>query len=375
MAIGDNISNSQSQVQSQADAAKNKLVEGQKKFGDAKAKAEDAKKKAEEAKKKAEEAKKKLKEAKARTEKQFEDLKKAGKDLKGTIKGAAGDAGKKIQSLLVPIIASFTKAEFIANVLLLAITVQTKSQLKNKGTLIAQNGKFIFTPTDGKNYETFKSNFDRWVNNLNKAINALQNIITTLSNIVKYLNIAISAYQVFLKIKTGLLYIKYARIAAELATPSPAKPTVGLQLIQISKDLDKIKQRQKDVEEFKLGVDSAKAFLLLFNNSISTLKNKINKLSFTIKLPPSTNGTNPQSGIDTDNLSNSLNNVANTAPIDEEYVSALGKSYTLKLVTLLNGSIQYQALDSFSKMKITQTAPSKIATPEQLLEEIKQILG
>jgi hypothetical protein len=44
-------------------------------------------------------------------------------------------------------------------------------------------------------------------------------------------------------------------------------------------------------------------------------------------------------------------------------------------VTLLNGSIQYQALDSFSKMKITQTAPSKIATPEQLLDEIKQILG
>jgi len=358
MALGDNISQSQSQVQSQADAAKNKLAQGKTQYDDAK--------------RKAEEAKKKLKEAKARTEKQFEDLKKAGKDLKGTMKAAGGDAAKKIQSLLVPIIASFTKAEFIANVLLLAITVQTKSQLKNKGTLVVQGGKFTFTPTDGKNYETFKNNFDRRVNNLNKAINTLQQLITTLSNIIKYVNIVISAYQIFLKIKTGLLYIKYARIAAELATPSPTKPTVGLQLIQISKDLDKIRQRQKDVEEFKLGVDSAKAFLLLFNNSISTLKNKINQLSFTIKLPAS---SNPQSGVDTDTLSNSLNEVSTTAPVNEEYVSALGKSYILKLVTLLNGSIQYQALDSFSKMKITQTAPSKIATPEQLLDEIKQILG
>ena len=372
MALGNNISQSQSQIQSQADAAKNKLAQGKAQYDDAKAKAEVAKKKADATKAKAKEQEKKFKEAKARTEKQFEDLKKAGKDLKGTMKTAGGDTTKKIQSLLVPIIASFTKAEFIANMLLLAITVQTKSQLKNKGTLVVQGGKFIFTPTDGKNYETFKNNFNRRINNLNKAINTLQQLITTLSNIIKYLNIAISAYQIFLKIKIRLLYIKYTKITAELATPSSAKPTVGLQLTQISKDFNKILQRQKDVEEYKLGVESAKAFLLLFNNSISTLKNKINQLSFTIKSPSS---SNPQSGVDIDTLFNSLNEISTTAPVNEEYVSALGKSYTLKLVTLLNGSIQYQALDSFTNMKITQTAPSKIATPEQLINEIKQILG
>ena len=268
MALGNNISQSQSQIQSQADAAKNKLAQGKAQYDDAKAKAEAAKKKADATKAKAKEQEKKFKEAKARTEKQFEDLKKAGKDLKGTMKTAGGDTTKKIQSLLVPIIASFTKAEFIANMLLLAITVQTKSQLKNKGTLVVQGGKFIFTPTDGKNYETFKNNFNRRINNLNKAINTLQQLITTLSNIIKYLNIAISAYQIFLKIKIRLLYIKYTKITAELATPSSAKPTVGLQLTQISKDFNKILQRQKDVEEYKLGVESAKAFLLLFNINI-----------------------------------------------------------------------------------------------------------
>jgi hypothetical protein len=44
-------------------------------------------------------------------------------------------------------------------------------------------------------------------------------------------------------------------------------------------------------------------------------------------------------------------------------------------VTTPSGFLQYQALDSFSKMKITQTAPSKSKTPDELFTEIKQILG
>ena len=52
---------------------------------------------------------------------------------------------------------------------------------------------------------------------------------------------------------------------------------------------------------------------------------------------------------------------------------ALG--YIPKLVTLPNKQRQYQALDSFSKLKITQTAPSRLKTNAELLDEIKQILG
>ena len=73
-------------------------------------------------------------------------------------------------------------------------------------------------------------------------------------------------------------------------------------------------------------------------------------------------------------LNSAIDNASKTSP-NEDYISSSGRSYILELVILPNKFRQYQALDSFSKMKVTQTAPSIIKTEDQLLDEIKSILG
>ena len=103
-------------------------------------------------------------------------------------------------------------------------------------------------------------------------------------------------------------------------------------------------------------------FLKIFKITLTDIKKRLDKLSFTI------------AGVDK-TLSDSLQNAKNTADNDSEYISMTGKKYILTLVTLPNRYKQYQALDAFSKMKITQTAPSLIKTSSELLDEIKQILG
>jgi hypothetical protein len=323
---------------------------------------------------KAGEAVKKRSEAQKQKASEFE---KSLDDKKGFLKDQVGQTAKNsknvITGLLTPVLMSFVRAENIADLLIKKLTRDTKKQLQNKGTLTIENGVFTFTPSNPGNYSIFKSNFDKRVSNLKRTVSTLQNIINVLNNVIKGLNIALSVIKIYIKIKQKLLLTKLARISAELAAPSPggAKPTAGLTLFQIIRQLQQLEKDNKKVDTYQAAITAAQLFLSIFKEMLSKLQVRINQLQFNI-----VNDSNPTLGTnEIADLESTLAGTAISVPADENYVSNSGKTYILKLVTLPNEQRQYQALDSFSKLKITQTAPSRIKTDAQLLEEIKQILG
>ena len=315
---------------------------------------------------------------KKRSEKQKQkagEFEKSLDDKKGFLKDQVGQTAKSAQGvitgLLTPVLMSFVRAENIADLLIKKLTKDTKKQLQNKGTLTIENGVFTFVPNDSSNYTIFKNNFDRRVSNLKRTVSTLQNIVNVLNNVIKGLNIALSVIKIYIKIKQKLLLTKLARISAELAAPSPggAKPTAGVTLFQIIRQLQQLEKDNKKVDTYQAAITATQLFLTIFKEMLSKIQIRINQLQFNI-----VNDSNPTSSNNSD-LQASLAGTAISVPADENYVNNNGKTYILKLVTLPNNQRQYQALDSFSKLKITQTAPSRIKTDAQLLEEIKSILG
>lgn len=278
----------------------------------------------------------------------------------------------QITNILLPVISKFAKVEYIANLLIKKLEKQTREQVKNKGKLTVINGLFTFTPADSANYSVFKNNFDRKVSNIKKSLNDIKRIITLLNNVIKILNIALSVIQIYNKIKLAVLLAKSTSVTVDLSSPSPIKAS-GPLLLTINQDILKYQKADKTIDKTKSVISSAQLYLGILSTSLNDLTIKVNQLQFIITdNKGSSNGKGlPTSGGD---FISSLQD-AKVSSANEEYVDNFGKSYTLKLVTLPNGSKQYQALDSYSKLKISQTAPSKIKTEQQLLEEIKQILG
>lgn len=374
-----------------------KISEAKAKANAARAKAKEAIAKAKAAKAKAEAAKAKAAETLAKAKAAREKLQSTIKDIKGKqdnnnifkqieqptdfFKSQKDDLIDKLKTsfnkeqivnLLLPVIRRFVRVEFIARLLIKKLEKQTREQVKNKGKLVVQNGTFTFTPSDNKNYTIFKNNFDKKVSNIKKALDTIQKIITLLNNVIRILNISLSIVQLYIKLKLVRRNSQLATAIADLANPSPSK-TSGPVLADIIISMAKLEEAQGKVEKFQTVIISAQLFLGIFKTALNDLQSQINKLQFIIITDPSKTSTNLYSN--STDLNNSIITLQNTAPDNEEYVDAVGKSYTLILVTLPNGAIQYQALDSYSRFKITQTAPSRLKTPEQLLEEIKQILG
>jgi methyl-accepting chemotaxis protein len=203
---------------------------------------------------------------KKRSEKQKQkagEFEKSLDDKKGFLKDQVGQTAKSAQGvitgLLTPVLMSFVRAENIADLLIKKLTKDTKKQLQNKGTLTIENGVFTFVPNDSSNYTIFKNNFDRRVSNLKRTVSTLQNIINILNNVIKGLNIALSVIKIYIKIKQKLLLTKLARISAELAAPSPggAKPTAGVTLFQIIRQLQQLEKDNKKVDTYQAAITAA----------------------------------------------------------------------------------------------------------------------
>jgi len=325
-----------------------------------------------ESKNKLDKTQKQIKDRKDKEKKKSEELEKSLDDKKGFLKDQAKQTSKnaklQIASIATPILMSFIRAENIADLLIKKLTKDTKQQLQNKGTLTIENGVFTFTPSNPGNYAIFKSNFDRRVSNIKRTVETLNRIITTLNNIVRVLNIALSVIKIYIKIKQRLMLARFARITAELAAPTPSKPSVGLALFNTVRSLQQLEKDNKKIDQYQAAITSLQLFLTIFKEMLTKIRIKINKLQFNLI-------DQNNSGVDKNELSLQLEDSKNSVPSDENYTSAGGKTYMLKLVTLPNEQRQYQALDSFSKLKITQTAPSRLKTDAELLEEIKSILG
>ena len=312
--------------------------------------------------------------------KKADDFKKSLDDkkefLKDQVKQTTKNAKNIIIGILTPVLLSFIRAENIADLLIKKITRDTKKQLQNKGTLTIDNGVFTFTPSNPGNYTVFKNNFDRRVSNLKQTISTLQNIVNTLTNVIKVLNISLSALKLYVKFKLRATQAKKKALETSIRAVVPPAPVPGALIVelnaidnQLNPDVrGTIANTNKKIETYQAGITAAQLFLTIFKEMLAKIKTKIDRLQFNVIIDDAP--TIP----DVINFESLLDPNGST-PTEEEYINNNGKSYILRLVTLPNEQRQYQALDSFSKLKITQTAPSRIKTNAQLLEEIKQILG
>ena len=301
---------------------------------------------------------------------QSDSIQKAADDkvdyLKDQSKQSTKDTSAALALVLTPILLQFIRAENIADGLIKKMVKDVKKQLQNKGVLTVENNVITFTPSNKGNYEVFKQNFDRKKANLIKTLNTLKTTLDTLAKVSTFINIGLTAIKVYIKIKTKIIKTQEIAVQTELAAPTPggAKPISAALLPKINKSLKQLEKGQKKVDTYQGVITAINVITPIFRNMLNKTQTKVNQLQFIINTGETTQG-----------MDVTVAGVNSTAPINSEYTNSYGKNYTLELVTTPNGFLQYQALDSFSKLKITQTAPSKSKTPDELFEEIKQILG
>ena len=358
MAIGDNIS----QIQKTQAAVQ-----------DAKAKADALKTKAQDAARKAKEISdkaKKIKELAEQQKQKAEQLKKSLADKSNFLKEQASslsaiDAKIVIVSVVLPVLMKFINVEKVANAIINKIINDTKKKLKDKGRVEIRNGAITFIPKNPDNYEQFKKDFDTKVENIKKVIKILKDTISILTKLLKIVRAAALAFKVYAKILRIRLSILAVKSAAELATPSPTKPiTAEYNIAKINYD-NIIKPLEDKIDKYTLISSSIISMLKTYQKLINNIKIKLDTLSLTIA---NTNQT-PLTI-----LNNDIKNIESSTPSEIEYTDG-NKEYIIKVETTLSGALQAIAYDKFSMMKIIQTAPSKTRKADELIDELKQILG
>jgi hypothetical protein len=317
----------------------------------------------------------KLKDTKAQLEKgigdnkkKLDNLKKANDPntfLKNQSLISSGEVTNAIASIVFPMLTKFINAEKSANLLINRLINESRKKLKDKGRFVVVNGAITFTPKDKGNYIKYKQNFDRKVESLKKVVNTLKTVVDILTSVLKYIRVGLAALKALLaakKLKTASLT---PAAAADLSSPSPAKPVASTWTTDIGLEAatEKNKTLNDKINQFMLMSRFISTILEILKKMIDNIKQKIETLSFTISGLP-----------DALSLQNSLNSYA---PVGDTNIDILDgdKQYTIKVITTLDGSLQAVAYDKFSMMKITQTAPSKIRTSDDLVNELKQILG
>ena len=104
------------------------------------------------------------------------------------------------------------------------------------------------------------------------------------------------------------------------------------------------------------------SILQIFQRMINSLKIKLELLNFTISL----------NSVTKDNVSLNIDEIDDAG--STEYSDGT-RNYIIEVITTPARDLLAVAYDAFSKLKITQTAPSKIRKAEELINELKQILG
>jgi len=291
---------------------------------------------------------------KEKQKKRKEDLEKATNDktnfLKEQTKISPAGAKAAIVAVLLPVLSNFINAEKSANAIINRLINKTKKQLKNKGRVVVNGGKIVFTPKDNRNYQKFKEDFDNKVKSLKKTINILKTTLDTLLKLLKVILAALAAAKLYLSI-----------LKARLASGDPAAAA------EATAQIPPIEEK---INDYILITTVLTAILSVFKRLVSKILDKLNSLSFTITSQPTSDVVN--------NLNEDLVNIINkksTQTLEYEYTNIDNKEYIIRIITTPSGAKQAVAYEKFSNLKITQTAPSLVRNEDQLLEELKQILG
>jgi hypothetical protein len=275
------------------------------------------------------------------------------------------DAKKAIIGIVLPLLTKFVSAEKSANAIINKIINSTKRKLRDKGRVEVIGGKITFTPKNPGDYQRFKQDFDRKVNNLKNTVKALKTTVDALTTLLKVLQTALVAFKVLLTLKKKQLQIQAVAASTDLLTPSPVKAAASTYTISDRVSQDMTKNLEKKIDDYILLIGIINSILKIFQKLINSVKIKLETLSLTII---STNPTFAE-----------LSQIIDENPIavsstEAEYSNG-EKQYIIKVTTTSSGALQAVAYDKFSMMKITQTAPSKLRRADELIDELKQILG
>jgi hypothetical protein len=312
-------------------------------------------------------AKDQLEKLKKFNKQKLEELKNANdpnKFLKSQNKIDPATARNAIVALVLPMLMKFINAEKVANLIVNKLINDTKKKLKNKGRFTVVNGAITFTPKDKANYQAYKDNFDRRVSTLKNIVNILKTIVDTLLTILRIARVALAAFKAYLALTNTKIKVSSTSASADLASPNWSKPAAATYVIdkEVSQSLvDPLKDK---IDKYTLLISFIINILTVCKRFIDALKIKLDRLSFTI--------------ITAEDQPIYFNSLASTLTFDnpnETEIEVGDKSYTIKVITTLSGALQAVAYDKFSGLKVTQTAPSKIRKSDQLIDELKQILG
>jgi hypothetical protein len=340
---------------------------------EAKAQVEAKDKQVKEAAEKAKKIKGDVEKAKKRAKEKADELKKAATDAKSFLKDQSNvsSSGLKVLllSVILPVVTKFINNDKVINKVLDTLFNQVTKNLQSQGRVDINNGKIVFTPKYPGDYSKYKVNFDNKVNSLKQTITTLYNLLGVLSTLLKVAKAGVAALQIQLIIQEKRLQIQAIASAAELATPSPTKPITAKYQVDFNTFVATKKEKEDKIVLYTALISYIDAMLKICRSMLNKIQTRLNQLSFTIIQQSTQSSTN-------NILANTVTNQTSQLDLSEEFISNDGtKTYTIKTITTPSGALQAVAYDSFSMMKITQTAPSKTRKADELIDELKQILG
>ena len=278
-----------------------------------------------------------------------------------------------LTNIITPLLSIILRVNTSINKSIDNLIQKTRTQLSSKGRVEVENGKITFVPIKNESYNTFKQRFIKDVERIKVKVKILEQKIKAIEILYKTLNITILIIDnkaIVNQIKTT---IASKAAQAESSSPSQSKPTTGNVIgskipdyeLRISKlegksVLPTFKKSDAILTILKALRSALRGYIPLAKQGLVEINARVNSLQLLI-------GTAPD--IETQKLADQISSEIATELV-EKY-----NNYILKIQKLADGSYQVVATDAFSGMKITQTAPSKLLKPDDLFNEIKQILG
>jgi hypothetical protein len=286
-------------------------------------------------------------------------------DLDGDGSLGVKEIVKALIPILKPILISIATSEENIN----KITKSATSLLDRKGRVEIQGTTVNFYPVVDGPWLEIKAQFDRRIQSTTKTIEKINDGIEKLNKILGFANKILTGLQILLKFREGQIEVQFISTTTELASPSPSKPTTGLSLADILKKYEKNIKLQQTISDINEVIGVIKALITTANSLLSNLKFLLSQAQLNII-------NNPADYKNTkEELITSIKSTEVPLTLEETIIGSNGIKYTIKIVALDNGFNKAVAYEALSGLLITQTAPSIIKTPYELIQELKRILS
>ena len=291
----------------------------------------------------------------------FDSYKKILEDKQSSLNIDPGTVKSTIIGIVLPLLTKFINTEKVANSIINKLLNTTKKRLKDKGRVEVNNGAVVFYPKNPGDYARFKKDFDNKVASLKRLVRTLKTIIDAIVIVLKTAKTILIALKIQLQLKQKKLLVTAAAASADLAGPSPAKPAAAKYPVDKEANDQVNKELEDKINNYILMITVIQTILQIFQKMINSLKIKVEQLSFTINQNPLSQANLLVGDID--------DAVGPTTYSDGT------RNYRIEIITTPSGDLQAVAYDAFSGFKITQTAPSRTRKADELIEELKLILG